>query len=105
MATRTCWNCGKDAHHTLRSTPVRETGPVQAENIWSGFFQCDVCGYASIGQMSIRKEAISPRERNRTLTETQADSTVLGAVSARLDAPRASPTWLPHRSLGRRFDD
>jgi hypothetical protein len=103
MASRVCWNCEKESHQTVRSEPLREAGPVAAANFWFALFQCDNCGYGSVGQIRLERSQINPNQR--TFNQSQVDPYVTQTVKLAIDAPNAPITWLPQHVLGRRFDD
>lgn len=92
MASRVCWNCETDAHQTLLTDPVTERAfsrTSQRSYAWFGLFQCDHCGYVSIGMRSYNHGIVNLTHQART----------------RMDVPDADLRWLPEHVLGRRFDD
>ncbi|WHP18822.1 DUF4145 domain-containing protein [Cellulomonas sp. ES6] len=92
MASRVCWNCATDAHQTLLLDPVTErtsSRSPQRNYAWFGVFQCDQCGFVSIGMSSYGHGSVNLAHHAR----------------ARMDIPDAMLQWLPEHVLGRRFDD
>lgn len=95
MASRVCWNCGKDAHQEMVLDPILGRFPMgratSATDIatWCAAFQCDACARLSIGLAEYEYGLVS----------------VPAYAKERMDAPGAELTWLPPRMLGMRFNN
>jgi len=83
MASRTCWNCGKDSHHTKCGDLV---SPGRRDGTWSGLFQCDNCGFCSLGML--------------TLSDTFDLNNAQAALRNGADV-----SWLPERFSGKPYPD
>lgn len=88
MASRTCWNCGKDAHQT----PISDGAYYSAHgDFWTYSFHCDSCAAISVGKLPQDSVQTRPDQRSEAKREFLADG--------------APIEWLPVSIPGWRFDD
>lgn len=88
MASRTCWNCGKDSHQTQIGDRAWYSA---LGEFWTYSFHCDSCGAISVGKLPQHFVNRDPSDSSRAIESF-----------LKVDTPIE---WLPVSVLGRRFDD